>query len=57
MVNNTSVDGLVMQLSKAPAGMIWTWYQYSLHRILFCVPGDINASETATDPEILAPSV
>ena len=26
MVNNTSVDGLVTQVSKAPASMIWTWY-------------------------------
>ena len=25
-VNNMSIDGLVTQVSKAPEGMIWTWY-------------------------------
>ena len=29
MVINTSVDGLVMQVSKAPAGMIWTEYYFA----------------------------
>ena len=31
---------------KAPTGMIWTWHQYSLHRMLFCVPGDIIVSQS-----------
>ena len=29
MVINTSVDGLVMQVSKAPAGIIWTEYYFA----------------------------
>ena len=47
MVNKTPVYGLVTKVFKAPAGMIWPWYQYSLHRISFCIPGNINAIELA----------